>query len=423
MVPEVITMRQRLGVGHRTVLGWLLMGALWPSVAVSQAPDSYKVGRDAMKEARWQEAVEPLRQAIAADGREKKRRLRSPYLPHFYLGKALYRLDRCREALDRFAESSDQGVVQSIEAEFASLESMRGKCQALVNQAGDSVAAIRSGIDRAAGLRTALERCRSDRLLTGAVEQALPDLGTETAAAAKLASDAGELLRRGDQRPDLEILQESLATADRAVQDTQNLVNRCEAYRSEIRREAGVLRDELTSLVSEASDRLRSATPAARQSAGWQERRQAVLAWISSTVPVQLTYLELRQRISDLNEDIDALDSSSDTPSRPPRVLRMAAASLFQGLYVDVLVALESPRLRSARSRAHASLLRAAALFAVHRLSDGEDPSLLEAARDSVLRCRASDSSLKPLERVYSPAFVRFFGAVDPDASTSEAEP
>ena len=131
--------------------------------ARAQNRDAFKQGIEAIDLEHFAQAVEPLRQAVSEDGRESDARVflsgvfSRPYLPHFFLGWALYRsgTDNCEEALVALAESSRQGVIEGFGRLRADLESAREACNRVLLPRAESEA--RAELDRVRGLLGRLE--------------------------------------------------------------------------------------------------------------------------------------------------------------------------------------------------------------------------------------------------------------------------
>src|SRR5262245_4297758 len=86
----------------------VLLGAVGiPVSAQDKDRKAFRDGMDARRDQRWKAVAENMRQAIADDGKESKdkvgrRKFGVPipgsgdeYLPHYYLGEALFRMGDC----------------------------------------------------------------------------------------------------------------------------------------------------------------------------------------------------------------------------------------------------------------------------------------------------------------------------------------
>jgi len=86
--------------------------------------DAFRAGLDARADKRWRDVTVEMRRAIQANPQESTRKVRSrlggllrqggmEYLPHFFLGEALFNLQDCVGAMDAWSISERQGAIQS----------------------------------------------------------------------------------------------------------------------------------------------------------------------------------------------------------------------------------------------------------------------------------------------------------------------
>ena len=122
---------------RRSWIWILLCAALVAAPGAADSRAELKKGLAAADFNRWQEAAGYFRAAIAEDAQESAQQVfvsgvfSAPYLPHFQLGQALYRLDPstgCAEAVDAWDESLRQGVVRGFKRHLKELESDRAEC-------------------------------------------------------------------------------------------------------------------------------------------------------------------------------------------------------------------------------------------------------------------------------------------------------
>ncbi len=99
----------------------------WPGVASAQ-DDAFRRGLDARGNKDWKTAAVQMRAAIQSDGQESARRVRQgilglqgmEYLPHYFLGEALFNLQDCVGAVEEWAISEQHAVVRA-RGEFVTL--------------------------------------------------------------------------------------------------------------------------------------------------------------------------------------------------------------------------------------------------------------------------------------------------------------
>jgi len=95
--------------------------SLMPRVAAAQ-DDAFKEGMKAFDDKKWSEAAELMRKAIQASGQDSQRSIEyggvlgvrkknTKYVPHYYLGFALYKRDDCAGAVTEWAIAEKQGPV------------------------------------------------------------------------------------------------------------------------------------------------------------------------------------------------------------------------------------------------------------------------------------------------------------------------
>lgn len=122
-----------IAVGLALTLGWD------PSPVRADATSSFKSGIEASDLGQWQEAEEHFRQAIAEDPRESDQRIfisgvfTRPYLPHFYLGWALFQqgTEHCVESLASWQESKAQQIVQKLRRQYQDLQKGEDVCRGI----------------------------------------------------------------------------------------------------------------------------------------------------------------------------------------------------------------------------------------------------------------------------------------------------
>jgi hypothetical protein len=110
--------------------------ALSPESASDKWYEPYREGRRIINLAGggpndWQDAANHMREALRIRPREAKElvpRIREPYVPHFYLAKALYALGQYERALSELAASEDQAVIFDFEDMDKELRDLKTKC-------------------------------------------------------------------------------------------------------------------------------------------------------------------------------------------------------------------------------------------------------------------------------------------------------
>lgn len=343
--------------------GWLLCPSL---LGADDAKDAYKEGLKAIDDQQWDLAAEKMRQALAGRSEESgkllmKGRFRR-YLPHYFLGVALFELGDCESALASWAESELQGVVTKRKDLYRNLVRSREQCQAGV-RLSDQIASLERQL---AGLKTEVDKASSlkrDPMLQTAWNKGSPSLAERQARAQKK-------LRRAHAR-----LEQARSQSDRdLLPEVENLL-------ADARRE-------------------------------WQAFEQQAEAQHGRTRSSRAA--ETRQ--TPKGNDEQRPDQPIREAASPPVELDSAVRGFLDGDYPRVIEILESYSAEDTRAAAHAHLLRSAALFALHRIRGNAE--LLILARGEARAAHAAEPALSLPARFFSPQYRELFQA----AITSDKE-
>jgi tetratricopeptide (TPR) repeat protein len=110
-------------------LAALIGVTVYPSVASAQ-DEAFKKGLQARGEKKWSEVERQMRDALLSDGVDSPRKVKSnlfasvlgaqgsEYLPHFFLGEALWNQQQCGPAVDQWLISEQQKAVLSSKPEY-----------------------------------------------------------------------------------------------------------------------------------------------------------------------------------------------------------------------------------------------------------------------------------------------------------------
>jgi len=355
--------------------GWVVLFVLLAIEARADYRDSYRKAMEAMDRKQWDDVARHLRAAIADNPREGERvklyGLRFEiYLPHFNLGAAYLNLGDCAQATKAFETSRSQGVIRN-RPEYAQLLDGMKSCEGQVQKATAPSAppptpAKPSGPDAAA--------------VAQAVEGANGALARADDAARALEPLAGDPLlgpgwtREAGPGPAEAAARESIAAARAKV----------EAGRRSS--DVGLL-SEARDQASHARERLEAVRQAAERRRDALRREQAAAAPTKpSTAPVPAA-----------------------ASAAPTAALLAGAQAFFDGRYEDSARLLADLGGLRGRAAAQASLLQAAAQFALFRQSGEKDATLRRRATDAVAACRRTDPSLFPDAAAFSPQFAEFF--------------
>jgi len=426
----MVAMRWVRALGVRALgvraLGALLLTALWvgPLAAQGDYVEAYKAGLAALEARNWTATAASMRQAIAARPEEDARVLRlgfGRYLPHYYLGRALFELGDCPGALEAWGESERQGIIQRL-PQFEELEADRARCQnrlAAQKRAGEAVRAAEGALRQAEEALAKAGEVGRNPEMTEAWGQGNPS-------PARRLADAESRLGGARDR-----LDEARRAGDGASAETERVAREVQALAAEITTAATALRREGEEIL--AADQSRRETLVRNLNPLLDDAR-ALLREIRGLAPYPPEIDRLRSRlqglvasgeaqqggaagspaqIARLRENLEeVLGSLREASAPPPEILRQASEAFLRGAHEEVLARIaDDASLPRGRARAHALLLRAASRHALYLRGGEADPELLASARADVLACHGADPGLSPTPRAFSPRFRDFFKA------------
>ena len=404
----------------------LLLGLLLLVGPPGRAQDGhvrdYRDGVAALEAGDWAEAARLLRSAIAADP-EERRRLRfhmvingRPYLPHFHLGVALSRGDRCEPALEALAESERQGVVVD-RKEMATLERVREACRsrlrriaAAEEQVRSTEAAVQQLAERVADLS------RTPELRPDWRQGSPSPAERQAAAAAEIGRAAALLGAQGEDR--IRELDEASQHLDRARAELVDLLGEATRARSARRAQIRGEEERRVQLRAAVDDRVDDARRLLRRTeyiAPFPPRvlqaRQQIRALIEEAADAAEDADP--DRWQDLAERLDAANQRLRAEAAPPPQPLIEAADAFaRGDYALAVVLLRPRSFDDPRLDAHAKLLLSASLYRLSQLVPDAATALLEEARAAA--GEAAEAGLEAPASLFSPSFARFFAAAKP---------
>jgi hypothetical protein len=275
-----------------------------------------------------------------------------PYLPHYYLGLALFQTGDCAAALPEFAISQSQGALGSSESKILAQD--QAACLARIPKESPKpsidMAKVTQAIQTAeADLTKGEEAARAVAALQGDSELAPiwsqdSALGPPQKQAQDLLFSARAKLEAGKKASDIAQVADARELASRAIQQFDKVRGVAIARREE------AIRNKLAVIV--VSPRPPSALP-------------------------------------------------------PPTELVRGAQAYFDGRYPEAIGLLGRPFTGAAA--AQATLLRAAARYTLYVVGAEKDAPLRSAAIEDVRACRRVDPGAAPDPRFFSPRFVDFF--------------
>lgn len=402
------------GPKRRRPLAAALLGAVLAAAAALPAAadflDSYKAGLEATDAGDWPTVERLMREAIAgkpeADARLGRRFYFRRYIPHYYLGLALYEQGDCPGAVAAWAESERQGVIQRFDEEYRLLQEGRALCRQRQEQMTESVRTAQAEIDRAGEAADA-----ADALGQGLGElwrAGEPSPVDRLRQAQRSLQEAREQLAAGRASGD----PAAVAAAGRTAADARARLEALEREAAQLQRQRQDRRQELLGVIE---PRLEAARRLLRATAYLQpyppevgRRRQELQGMVAAgeTLGTETDVDRLERYAQRLAAAANALEQAA---APPPRRLLDAAEAFFQGEHERVLELLAEADLGNRRATAQAHLFRAAARYALYVGGGQRDGELLAAARDDVRSCRETDSACSPLPQAFSPRFQQFF--------------
>ena len=348
------------------------LALLFPSAAMADYKETYKKGIDAAGKKNWPEVARLMREAVAeqsAEGEQIKlygMRFET-YLPHYYLGLALYQTGDCQGALQEWQTSQKQGAVKG--AELKTLVQNQKTCQTrmaeeegkkTLAQAGPAVQAAEAELGKAEEASRRVAALGAEPELAGIWQQDGGLGGSQKQANEALAS-ARAKLEGGKKASDLGQLAEAKDLASRASQLLETVARNATARRDEARQRAAAAAAVVPTTTAPAASTQLPALP----------------------VPTR--------------------------PAGPPPELVAGAQAYFDARYKEASDLLANANTSSGPAGAHTALIRAAARYALFVVGGQHEEALRQAAADDVRACRRINPRLAPDPRVFSPRFIAFF--------------
>jgi hypothetical protein len=380
-VPAKSSGVERLGAASgRRIAAIALVGVslLAARDAAADYKDSYKKGLDAVEGAKWAAVEGFMREAIQEKPTEGEairlygQRFET-YLPHYYLGLALFQKGDCDGAVKSWDTSEAQGAVRKA-SQYKVLTKNKADCQVRLAKAptpapkapaGPDPAAVAAAsraadaeLARAEEASRAVAGLQTDPLLAPAWSQEA-GLGPAQTRAAETLATARTRLDSGKRKPDLAQLGEAKELA-------ANAASHFEAIRSTAQTRQAALRAE-------------------KARADAQPPR-------STPTPLPLT-------------------PAGGAPGSVPADLKDGARAFFAGEYGRAIELLKGADRTQGRVAAQAFAIRAAARYALFILGGNKDQELLRGAEADVKANRQADAKFQPDSQAFSPRFVEFYRA------------
>lgn len=355
----------------RTALAVAMIFSLIAVVSAQRYYDAFRRGMAAIDQKRWAEAARELR-AAADEKPDTGERVRlygvqfEYYLPHYFLGVALFQQGDWQGAVQAFNAADQAGPVKKNAVFYKRLQDLSREASA------------KSMIARVSTTTSTTTTAPPSPppTTTTTIAPAGPAPSTTTSApAADLSApvrEAEQAVQKAiaerqavDALPDLDVLRQldaSFARADRTARtDLDAAVARIDSGR---RGNAADLREAVTKAQSALG--------------GFQQARQLADA------------------------DVKRITSELIAATKP----------YFAGQYAAAKTALARLNYPGGRFAAQLRLFRGAVAYALYSLDRQRDETLRREAETNVRECRRLATTFKPDPRAFSPKFIQFFSAI-----------
>jgi len=383
-----------------------LVGTI-PASAVDYV-EYYKSGLSASEDGEWERVIEMMRRAIEvqpeAKLRVKKALYFKRYLPHYYLGRALFEAGDCEGALSAWAESESQEIVTRY-PEYDRLRADRESCLQLQADIERFFESAKDTVASAGASAIEARQRLADLQETGT--KGASTLSERLATAETDLRDAEILLGHGSR--DVDDLRLAIANAARARDGFESITREASQWLKSVVSEEVRTRANLVRLKSEAIESIARSDFLRPFPSGVAKKRSRVELLVEEVdnLETRVSISELRELAKQLEKAVADLDAAT---AMPPRKLSLAAEAYLGGRYSEVLDLLSDDEFSSNREAAHAHLLQAAALFALSYSQVDPDPRLLDQARQEIRSCRRLDGGISVQSTaVFSPRFLEFY--------------
>ena len=363
----------------------------WPASLHADYVSDYREGIRALDRKNWAEVARRMRAAIAGKNDSGELILiygmrQEPYIPHYYLGLALFNQEDCAGAMRAWDESVQQGAIARL-PQLAQLNKFRASCAAPLLAA--SKRAAEEEVRKAAAALEAVEATRTGRAAawSGNAEfQNRLQTATESLERLKGETSASDLAA-------LERLKRNATAVTASLRELESDVNSWEPPAA-----VAVAPPQSKERIQRKSGTT-TPTPSGSTPSG---STVAVVPTTSTTAPVAPAVVA----------PVVVAPVRSTMPvsgDGPPALLVAGASAFFKGRYEESLSLLGETRLRDSRAAAYAHLFRAASQHALYLISGERRKELLAKATSEVAACLKLDPGLQPRRTDFSPKFVDFF--------------
>ncbi|MEM9302126.1 MAG: hypothetical protein AAGE01_08455 [Pseudomonadota bacterium] len=397
----------------------------------------YQEALEAIEDGDYGTARESLEAAIA-DEPGAKDKMRSygmrfiPYVPHFYLGEALYNLGDCAGAVAAYDEAMSQGIIQGLD-EFPALQQNRDACQASVVDVSAIADNASSAIDALEVAVRDLNALKDEPILASEWDSQAAWSGTLAEAEAALGSLRSQLDAAVEAR-DAETIEnidaQAMALSDRVQQTSGAASQRVAGLRAEEQRRVAQAAERARTQLASAVQSARSAASQSPPDAASRQAQNELNALIArfqqlgsnaSTAAINQLSRELTGKVREFRTAVQTHENRERAIAArtPPAELKRIAEAYFAGQY-DSAVQLANPAAFSdERARIQALLFRAASRFKQYTLGGAESTQLMSQVQADISSIKQLDRQFTPFVSAFPPKFTELFNASGRTASTA----
>jgi hypothetical protein len=374
----------------RVLINFAAVSVLLVSMPVrADYKSEYKDGVKAFEKKNYALAESKLRAAIETSPvSEEKVRIYGmrfePYLPHHYLGLTLAARGQCQQALNSFANASNQSVLSALRTggEFSAAEAaVRKRCQvqlASTSNSGDSKNPNQTNPPPVA--QTTPVQTQTPPPVTSPL--ASPRItGTQTYTQTTTQTSTPPVTGLSTQR----------------ISEARAQVNRFRSSLRSFQSSANALAVPNPQFVQKiAQFEAKAQQLSAAVEASIRSNNEANLA--KSLIPIAQSERELGSLAGELKQ-LQALRNPA------PAALAAIAKAYFAGSFAEC--ARMDVNSLSGKAKAHALILRAAAKYTLY--TEKEITAQLDSVRKDLADARIADAAVTPKASYFSPAFVQLF--------------
>jgi hypothetical protein len=418
----------------------LVLGLVFVVLAHADYKRDYGSGVRDYTKGDYSDAIESLQEAIDEEptAQEKVRiygMRYEPYIPHFYLGQAMFKNGDCAGALKAWNESITQGVIQDqeqfseMQANMATCDSMKVDVTRIAQDAQDAIDNLLDNINLFA-------RLESEQLLSsewGSRWQ--PELERARTTAQSLGARLKTAVDETDEAG-IKAVQSEAQAASSAINDTQSLaearVNSIQQNRAqETQRQLSDARKALAQAIR--TGKSIDTKQGSAEMGTLQEQLQTILAQGESTMDSGSTnprqFRELAQNISNVGRRYNLAEQDWQAEQRqaqlaaeneaaaraaaqrriPPNALKQAAEAYFAGNYESAVGLANPDSLDEDRAKVQALLFRAAANHKIYILSGEQDTQAKQRSENDIRAIKRLNSNFSPYIAAFSPRFLELF--------------